>query len=60
MKLTAREQLEEMQWKYAGGPLPGHRQRARQRAACAGCVGRFLVALLFAALVLLLARLILF
>jgi hypothetical protein len=59
-KLHGRDLLEEMQWKYAGGPLPAHRRRRRERAIFWGCVVRFAIGLLFCACVILLVRWLLF
>jgi hypothetical protein len=52
--------LEEMRWKYAGGPLPTHRRRKRQRSAALGCTWRLLVAFAFCVAVLVAAKVILF
>jgi hypothetical protein len=55
-KLHGRDLLEEMQWRYAGGPLPTHRRRRQERAIFRGCVVRFTIGLLFCACVILLVR----
>lgn len=55
-KLHGRDLLEEMQWKYAGGPLPAHRRRKVARAAGWGCAVRFAVGLLFCLAVILMVR----
>ncbi len=55
-KLHGRDLLEEMQWKYANGPLPAHRRRRVARQAAWGCLMRFAVGLAFCACVILLIK----
>lgn len=55
-KLHGRDLLEELQWKYANGPLPTHRRRKRQQAAAWGCAVRFAIGLAFCLCVILLVR----
>lgn len=59
-KLHGRDLLEEMQWKYAGGPLPAHRRRKAAKTAAAGCAVRFAVGIAFCLVVILLAKWLLF
>lgn len=59
-KLHGRDLLEEMQWKYANGPLPAHRRRKKERESFRGCVVITLWMLGFCVVVLLLAKWILF
>lgn len=56
----ARMLLEEMQWKYANGPLPSHRRRQQQRQAAIGCAWRLAVIFAFCVALLVAAKLILF
>lgn len=51
--------LEEYRYQLAGGPLPRHRVRKAQQAACLGCIVRFLFLALLIALGIFLVRVLL-
>ena len=55
-KLHGRDLLEEMQWKYANGPLPTHRRRKVQQRAALGCLLRTAYVLALVVAILLLVR----